>query len=101
MTNTQQPRTSRVPNEFASAGAVNQEGNLPLYTCNKCHAKVVWATSKKTGRKYLVTCYRKNSDYVTYFYIKNSIHTDEVCNQEIARNAEIRKQMESITEWNK
>lgn len=49
-------RTTRVPNAYASVGAVVQaNGSLPVYRCNGCGAEVVWAESKRTGRKYLVS----------------------------------------------
>lgn len=47
-------RTSRIPGAFAGVGAVRQVGgSLQVYRCNTCLREVVWAESKRTGRKYL------------------------------------------------
>lgn len=69
-------RTTRVPNRFASEGGVRQEGSLPLYICNGCGREVVWATSTKTGRKYLASCSPSASDgpHAGWHYRKHAVH---------------------------
>jgi hypothetical protein len=72
-TTTKKPaRTTRVPDRFATGGAVTQEGSLPLYVCNGCQGEVVWATSARTGRKYLANVWRKTND--ARYYMKNDPH---------------------------
>lgn len=58
---------------YASQGAVRQhEGSLPIYVCNDCGREVVWATSSKTGRKYLANV---STGYLGQrFYIGASVH---------------------------
>ena len=64
---------------FASPGAVRQNGgSLPVQVCNRCGREVVWATSSRTGRKYLVTVSYRRSGGGRY-YIGSNIHTDEIC----------------------
>ncbi len=72
-------RTTRVPNApFVSVGAVNQhEGALPWYRCNACGADVVWATSKRTGRKYLANISTARNG--GHFYVGANVHTAEQC----------------------
>lgn len=65
-------RTTRKPNEFAGPGANAQEGTLPLYRCNTCGADVVWATSARTGRKYLADV--KTGQAGQRYYVKASAH---------------------------
>lgn len=72
-------RTSRMVNEFADSGATAQEGLLPLYACNACGGRVVWATSSRTGRKYLANAYLFSGGRHSYYYNKRSVHTDEDC----------------------
>jgi hypothetical protein len=79
MTAAAQPRTRRAPdNGFASVGAVRQVGGtLPVYVCNACDTEVVWATSKRTGRKFLAQVSR---GYMQQrYYVAASVHTDERC----------------------
>lgn len=65
-------RTTRVPDQFANGGAVHQEGSLPIYQCNTCLGQVVWATSSKTGRKYLANI---RTGYLDQrFYNKRDYH---------------------------
>lgn len=59
-------------NIWISGGAVSQDGKLPLYICNTCGHEVVWATSRKTGRKYLVNVYKGQSG--ARFYVKHRPH---------------------------
>jgi hypothetical protein len=73
-TTTSKPaRTTRVPNRFVGEGAVRQDGTLPMYVCNTCNGEVVWATSARTGRKYLVNVRRGHLDQS--FYMKHDTHT--------------------------
>ena len=66
-------RTTRVPDVFVGQGAVAQNGgSLPLYRCNTCLAEVVWATSKRTGRKYLANVSRGHLDQ--RYYIGANVH---------------------------
>lgn len=72
---TKQARTRRGEG-FAGTGAVRQtEGPLPIYVCNACNLEVVWATSRRTGRKYLVNVHRGYLDQ--RYYIAASIHKCE------------------------
>lgn len=61
---------------FATGGAVRQDGTLPIYICNACNQEVVWATSKRTGGKYLANISRGFLDQ--RFYAKTNIHRCEV-----------------------
>lgn len=74
-TTTKPSRTSRVVrNGFPMSvgpGASAQDGDLPLYQCNTCHGEVVWATSSRTGRKYLCNVYQGT---VVRYYVKRSVH---------------------------
>jgi hypothetical protein len=74
MTTTNRPaRTQRnARGTYASGGAQHQDGKLPIYDCNACGAEVVWATSNRTGRKYLANCYQGMNG--TRFYVKASPH---------------------------
>ena len=63
---------------YASGGAVAQDGSLKVYYCGKCGRRIVWATSARTGGKYLVNVFDKNSGGM--HYVKNQLHT---CEQEI------------------
>lgn len=67
-------KTRRSPDGiFASVGAVNQTGGpLPIYICNGCERDVVWAESKRTGRKYLANVGRAQNG--GRFYIAASLH---------------------------
>ena len=87
-------RTSRIPNEFASQGAVNQNGGtLPLYRCNACRAEVVWATSKRTGRKYL--CGVRHGYLGQRYYVGADLHTNAICE---ARNADVEAAAASVVD---
>ena len=48
---------------------------------------VVWAESKRTGRKYLVTVSRKRSG--NDYYMANFLHTNEYCAEQAAKIAEL------------
>ena len=69
--------TSRVPNAFAGQGAVRQNGGtLPVYRCGECYGEVVWATSARTGRKYLANVF--SGYHRQRYYIGASLH-GKVC----------------------
>lgn len=57
---------------YISGGANYQDGNLKLYVCNTCRREVVWATSTRTGRKYLANVYQGESN--ARYYVKASAH---------------------------
>ncbi len=58
---------------YASPGAVRQHGgSLPIRRCGTCGQDVVWCTSKKTGRKYLVNVSRGYLDQ--RFYVGSDFH---------------------------
>lgn len=59
---------------FIGAGAVAQDGNLKLYTCNTCGQPVVWAKSTRTGRAYLANVFSGASG--ARYYVKASAHSD-------------------------
>lgn len=81
------PRTVRVPDAFAGMGAQRQAGGrLPVYECSTCGREVVWATSKRTGRRYLAEVQRGQADQ--RFYIGANVHTDEACARRIAERDE-------------
>lgn len=65
-------KTTRIQGSYAGEGAVRQEGSLPLYQCNACGSEVVWATSNRTGRKYLVAISKGYHDQ--RFYVKANAH---------------------------
>jgi hypothetical protein len=67
-------RTYRVPTDgSAGVGAVRQVGGgLPIYRCTLCDGQVVWAESKRTGRKYLANV---SHGYMGQaFYVGANIH---------------------------
>jgi hypothetical protein len=74
MTTQPQGRTRRSPDgAFAGTGAVRQHGSaLPIYICNQCGNEVVWAESKRTGRKYLVNISHAYNG--ARFYIGSNVH---------------------------
>jgi hypothetical protein len=67
-------RTRRSPDGiYATPGAVDQHGGaLPIYVCNGCGLDVVWCTSRRTGRKYLVTVSRGYRG--ARFYAGHNVH---------------------------
>lgn len=87
MINTPTAKTRRSPDgAYASTGAVRQHGgSLPIYVCNTCGREVVWATSSKTGRKYLANV---SHGYLGQrFYVAASVH-GTTCETEMRRRAE-------------
>lgn len=71
MSETKQARTRRGEG-FAGEGAQRQDGSLPIYICNTCGKEVVWAESRRTGRKYLVSVQRGYKGQ--RFYAKSAPH---------------------------
>jgi hypothetical protein len=67
-------RTRRNPDGmFISPGAVAQhDGLLPGYICNGCGSEVVWCSSKRTGKKYLVNVSHGLSG--ARFYVGRNVH---------------------------
>jgi hypothetical protein len=77
MTTTATTRTRR-GSGFASPGAVKAQGEtLPVYICNRCGREVVWAESKRTGRRYLVSVSRGYNNQ--RYYVGADLHSDEAC----------------------
>lgn len=64
------------PETWATGGAVTQEGKLPIYVHAACGQEVVWATSSRTGRKYLVNISRGYLDQ-RYYNKRNAHHCPE------------------------
>jgi hypothetical protein len=58
----------------ATPGAVRNQtgGTLPVYVCNACDTHVVWATSARTGRRYL--CDVSYGYHGQAFYIGRNVH---------------------------
>ena len=68
---------------YASEGAVKQEGSLKVHVCKRCASLFVWATSKRTGKCYMVNVQRGHLDQK--FYMKNDFHK---CDEVLAKQAE-------------
>lgn len=64
--------TALVPAIYATGGAVTQDGKLKIYSCNTCGQQVVWATSSRTGRMYLVNI--SHGALGQRFYMKHLTH---------------------------
>jgi hypothetical protein len=76
--------------QYAREGAIRQDGPLPITACKSCGCPIVWATSRKNGKRYPVSV----AGWEDVYYVKSNLHSREVCtrNQEVsARNAEIAK----------
>lgn len=99
-TTTRKPRTRRTEG-FATQGAVRQAGgDLPIYECTTCRHEVVWATSSRTGRRYLANVSQGSNGH--RFYIGRIVHTDEVCQANVDQaEAMIRqqRQYEATQRW--
>ncbi len=97
-TNAAAPRTTRdFDGAFATGGAVRQSGgSLPIYTCNACQGEVVWATSTRTGRKYLVNVSRGYNG--NRFYIGSNVHK---CAETQARLARFETTADAAVEANR
>jgi hypothetical protein len=63
------------PLVYASSGAVKQDGPLLICICKTCGDEIVFATSRKTNKKYPVNIRRGHLDQ--RFYMKNDIHKCE------------------------
>lgn len=74
----------------AGGGAVDQDGELPVFGCGKCGREIVKATSKKTGNKYWCEVFYKHSG--RRFYVKKEAHTKEVCEKYLKESQEIIKE---------
>jgi len=90
MINTPAPTTAKTRRSpdgaYASTGAVRQHGgSLPIYVCNTCGREVVWATSTRTGRKYLANVAHGYLDQ--RYYVAASVH-GTTCETEMRRRAE-------------
>lgn len=74
MTDKPTARTRRADDGgYATVGAVRQSGgSLPVYCCNTCNQEVVWATSQRTGRKYL--CNVSYGYHHNRYYIGADLH---------------------------
>jgi hypothetical protein len=74
-------------NAWANTGAVGQhDGSLKIMVCNTCGDQVVWATSKKTGRYYLVNI--RSSYHGGRFYMGHDVHK---CDEVMARRAALQQ----------
>lgn len=72
-TTTERSARTRRGEGYASVGAVAQRGgSLPVYICNTCGSEVAWATSSRTGRKYLANVRRGQAGQ--RYYIAASVH---------------------------
>lgn len=76
MTTTSQPRTRSYRDQYGntatvSGGAQRQDGPLTRMICNGCGHDVVWATSSRTGGKYLVDVLH---GVVADYYSKRALH---------------------------
>lgn len=79
---------------YASGGAVAQDGMLKVYYCGKCGSRVVWATSARTGGKYLVNVFDKHSGGM--HYVKNQLHNAESCKREISETTATADEINAI-----
>ena len=79
---------------YASGGAVAQDGSLKVYYCGKCGSRVVWATSARTGGKYLVNVFDKHNGGM--HYVKNQLHTAEFCKKEISETTATVEEINAI-----
>jgi hypothetical protein len=61
------------PAAYASEGAVRQEGSLRVSECRYCAAEIVWATSRRTSKRYPVTVSRGYLDQ--RYYNKRNAHS--------------------------
>jgi hypothetical protein len=75
--------TGRLDFVYAGQGAVRQTaGTLKVYVCNACGTEVVWAESKRTGRRYLVNV---SKGYLGQrYYVGANVHK---CEEILARRA--------------
>lgn len=80
----------------AYGGAVEQDGDLPVFECGKCGREIVKALSKKTGNKYWCEVFYKHSG--SRFYVKKEAHTKEKCEKRIKESEEIIAHMTKMDE---
>jgi hypothetical protein len=69
---TAEMRQQEAQTKFASDGGVSQEGMLPIRRCKFCDAEIVWATSKRTGKRYPVQV--QHGHLSQRFYAKHIVH---------------------------
>lgn len=67
--------TTHPPLGFAGEGAVHQDGRLPIRECRYCGLLIVWATSKRTAKRYPVNVRRGHLNQC--FYMKHDVHRCE------------------------
>lgn len=89
--------TALSPRQFASEGAVKQDGSLKIYTCNTCGREVVWAKSSRTGRFYLVNVSHGRSG--ARFYIKKDAHDCAKVQAERAEFVDFQTQAARVADW--
>lgn len=84
---------------YATPGAVRAQvgGDLPIYVCNTCDEQVVWATSARTGGRYLVDVTRGYRGQA--FYRGTDLHRcdDVLARREAAITAEAEAREASVT----
>lgn len=70
---------------YAHGGAVQQDGPLAICLCKTCGREIVFATSKRTGKKYpvCVSYGRRNQA----MYVKCDIHKCDAPNGRLMREA--------------
>jgi len=69
--------------KYATGGAVRQDGPLAISLCKTCGREIVFATSKRTGKKYPVCVQygRRNQP----IYAKHDIHKCDAPNGRLMR----------------
>jgi hypothetical protein len=112
-TTTNQRRTTKVINNghpvYVSTGAVrgHSGGTATLHVCNGCQGEVVWATSARTGRRYL--CNVRTAANDGRYFMGNDLHScnevityrqtaDDVMNE--ARREDARQVLGKVEAWN-
>ena len=65
-------RMERTTDMWIGGGLNNQDGALEVVFCSRCGAHVVWATSKRTGKKYRVDV--RISERGNRYYVKSDFH---------------------------
>ena len=91
-------KSAGLPNPiFMTGGAVRQDRPLNVMTCNECQREVVWATSNRTGRMYLVNVSRGHLDQ--RFYVKADAHDCNVIHELHRQMDEAAAQAEKAQEF--
>ena len=80
--------------EFATDGAVSQEGAKKIKECKRCGVPVVEVTSRRTGNDYKVEISRSHGGY--WFYMKHNVHK---CHETNLANFKAEK--EAVALWAK